>query len=182
MSRETRKKRIMKVSVCAMLIGISTVIGALCREFLTFGIFIRVTFENLPIILAGLLFGPAYGLAVGVSTDLISSLVTGQEINPIITFGALAVGFCAGIAVEMCDMLSAKPFVKRLSACFVAHFMGNLIIKTFGLKLYYFPDTSFWYLFGIRAAVYSGIFVVEFIIITLLLKNTYIKRFSSYEL
>ncbi|MBE6649629.1 MAG: folate family ECF transporter S component [Ruminococcaceae bacterium] len=182
MSRETRKKRILKLSVCAMLIGISVVVGALCRTYLTFSVFVRITFENLPIILSGILFGPVYGLVVGASTDLISSVISSQDINPIITVGALSVGLVSGLVSEMGNMLRANKTLKKIIAVVSAHFVGCLIIKTFGLQVYYFPTTSFWYLFAIRAGVYAFICVAETFIILRLLKNKFIKGFSNYEL
>lgn len=184
MNREKRKKRIQKISICAMLIGISVVVGTLCRNYLTFGPFIRITFENLPIILTGLLFGPVYGLAVGACTDLVSSVLSAQDINPIITLGSLAVGLCSGLASEVGNMLGAKPILKKISGCIFAHLIGSLIVKTAGLYIYYYSGTeiSFWYLFGIRTLVYVGICAAECVLIILLLRNKYIKGVSNYEL
>ncbi|MBR5506708.1 MAG: hypothetical protein IKV88_01530 [Clostridia bacterium] len=41
----------------AMLTAFSVIIGIVCKNFLTFNVYYRITFENLPIILAGLLYG-----------------------------------------------------------------------------------------------------------------------------
>lgn len=182
MSRETRKKRILKLSACAMLIGISVIVGTLCRMYLTFDVFVRITFENLPIILSGILFGPVYGMAVGLCSDLVSSIMSSQDINPIIALGSLSVGLVSGLVTDMCSMLSVNKTVKKVSACVSAHFIGCLLIKTFGLHVYYFSTTSFWYLFGIRLLVYTAICIAESMIILSVLKNKYIKGFSSYEL
>jgi hypothetical protein len=57
-----------------------------------------------------------------------------------------------------------------------------MIIKTLGLKLYYFPNNSFWYLFGIRFAVYTVISAAETFFLFFILKNNYIKGFSDHEL
>ena len=179
---QIRKSQILKLSVCAMLVGISVAIGYFCRVYLTFGAFVRVTFENLPIILSGVLFGPLYGLVVGTCTDLISSLASAQPINPIITVGAACVGLVSGTVTVFLKKIKVKRFVKRILPCVLAHIVGCIVIKTVGLKLYYFPEASFWYLFGIRLLVYSIICVLECVIISALMKNKYIKDFSDYEL
>ena len=181
MSRETRRKRILKLSVCAMLIGISVVVGALCRTYLTFGVFVRITFENLPIILSGILFGPVSGAAVGICTDLISSVMSAQDINPIITVGAASVGLVSGCAIKFFGN-KKRYILSSTLACVFSHVVGSLVIKTFGLKLYYFPNVSFWYLFAIRLGVYTLICASECAILVKLLKNKYIKGFSDYDL
>ncbi len=163
-----------------MLVGISVVIGALCRNFLSLTPTIRITFENLPVILSGILFGPVYGMACGTCTDLVSSVITGQNINPIITVGALSVGLVSGLVAKLLNKTNISCNVKNILACVSAHVVGSLFIKTFGLHLYYFSTISFWYLFGTRFLVYLLICIVECIMISLVYK--YIKGLSSYEL
>jgi ECF transporter S component (folate family) len=109
--KNNRKRSLIRLSVSAMLIGISVVVGALCREYLTFGVFVRITFENLPIILCGVLFGPVYGLCAGLCTDLVSSVATAQDINPIITLGAASVGFVSGAVMAV-----ASSHIEKLEA------------------------------------------------------------------
>ena len=54
------------MTIAAMLTAMSVVIGIFCKSFLNFGVgLFRVTFENLPILLAGIMFGPAVGGVVG---------------------------------------------------------------------------------------------------------------------
>ncbi len=179
-NRNNLKKQIIKITVSAMLIGISVVIGAVCREYLTFGTFVRITFENLPIILSAILFGPIYGIIVGLCADLIPSIITAQDINPIITAGAMCVGMVSGLTSKLLSKTSSE--IKIIIPCVSAHILGCMFIKTLGLKLYYFPDNSFWYLFGIRFAVYAVISAAETFFLFFILKNNYIKGFSDYEL
>ncbi len=180
--RDALKKQIVKLSVCAMLVGISVVIGSICRAYLTFGVFIRITFENLPIILSSILFGPIYGLVVGVCTDLISCVITAQTINPIITLGAMYVGLVAGTLTELLAKAKINKALKVIVPCVGAHILGCMLIKTFGLWFYYFRSTSFWYLLAIRVCVYTFISAAESFVLFLILKNKYIKDFSDYEL
>lgn len=66
------KKSIKILTTAAMLTAISIVIASLCKviPFLNFGIGLRVTLENMPIIMAGILFGPIVGGCVGLATVL----------------------------------------------------------------------------------------------------------------
>ena len=61
------------LTLAAMLVAMSVVIGIFCKTFLNFaGGLVRITFENLPIILSGILFGPIVGGLVGAASDLVS--------------------------------------------------------------------------------------------------------------
>ena len=48
-----------KIAFAAMLVAMSVIIGIFCKNFMNFGLgLFRITFENLPIILAGIYLGP----------------------------------------------------------------------------------------------------------------------------
>ena len=94
------------MTMAAMLTAMSVVIGIFCKNFLNFGAgpyagLFRVTFENLPILAAGLMFGPLVGGAVGLSADVISYLLSRQvyPLNPLVTLGAMAVGLVCGLVL-----------------------------------------------------------------------------------
>ena len=67
------------LTMAAMLTAMSVVIGIFCKSLLNFGggLF-RITFENLPILMAGIMFGPVVGGVVGAATDILSYLLSGQ--------------------------------------------------------------------------------------------------------
>ena len=68
-------KSVRFLTTAAMLTALSVVIGIVCKNFLNFGSgLFRVTFENLPIIMSGILLGPAAGGIVGAASDLVSYL------------------------------------------------------------------------------------------------------------
>ena len=88
------------MTIAAMLTAMSGVIGIFCKSFLNFGVgLFRVTFENLPILLAGIMFGPAVGGVVGAASDIVSYLMTPQAypINLIVTVGATMMGVISGL-------------------------------------------------------------------------------------
>lgn len=126
------------LTTSALLCAMSVVIGIFCKSALNFagGLF-RITFENLPIILSGIIYGPAVGAAVGIISDLVSFLLSGQvyPLNVIVTLGAGAVGLSAGVV--------SKYFVKKrgtkqiIAATALSHLIGSLLIKSIGLFSYY---------------------------------------------
>lgn len=132
------KKSIRVITLAAMLTAMSVVIGIFCKNFLNFGggLF-RITFENLPIILTGILFGPFVGAVVGVATDLISYFLSAQTYPPnlIVTFGAAMIGFCSGFVSRV--VVKKRGYAQIIASGAVAHIIGSMIIKTIGLFQFY---------------------------------------------
>ena len=88
------------LTFCAMLVSLSVILGWVGRTYFTFGggiSAVRITFENLPVIASGFIFGPVVGGIVGIICDLVSCLVAPQpSINPFITLGTGLVGAISG--------------------------------------------------------------------------------------
>ena len=87
----------------AMMIALSVIIGMFCKSFLNFGEgLFRITFENIPIIMSGIIFGPVVGGIVGASSDLVSYFMSPQTLPPnlIVTFGAFMSGVLSGIVAK----------------------------------------------------------------------------------
>ena len=122
----------------AMLAAVSVVIGMICKSFLNFGGgLLRITFENLPIILSGIFLGPVTGGMVGIISDLTSYLLSGQTYPPnlIVTLGACAVGVVSGLMAKYAVREhSLKQIILSASA---AHLLGSMIIKPIGLYQFY---------------------------------------------
>ena len=125
------------LTVSAMLCAISVVIGIFCKNFLNFGggLF-RITFENLPIILSGFLFGPVVGGMVGVATDLISYLLSSQVYPPnlIVTAGALLIGVLSGLLFRL---PIKRQNVRIILSVSLSHLLGSVIVKSIGLYTFY---------------------------------------------
>ncbi len=126
------------MTLAAMLVAMSVVIGIFCKNFLNFGAgLFRITFENLPIIMSGLLFGPAVGGLVGISSDLVSYLLSNQIYPPnlIVTAGACAVGVTSGLVARFA--VRKRGRVQIVASSVAAHVLGSMIIKTIGLYQFY---------------------------------------------
>ena len=160
------KKSIKALTTAAMLTAMSVIIGIICKNFLNFGggLF-RVTFENLPIILSGILFGPIVGGAVGAATDLISYLLSAQIYPPnlIVTLGAAAVGAVSGIFARF--IVKKRGYAQIIISGAAAHIVGSMIIKPIGLFTFYG-----WAVL-VRIPLYLVIAPVEIVILCLLYKN-----------
>lgn len=122
----------------AMLAAMSVVTGMVCKNFLNFGGgLLRITFENLPIILAGIFLGPLTGGMVGIVSDMTSYLLSGQIYPPnlIVTLGACAVGVVSGLMAK--HAVRTHGLRQIILSASVAHLVGSMIIKPIGLFQFY---------------------------------------------
>ena len=95
----------------ALFAAISIILGKYLQ--IPIGDSIRISFENLSIILAGYLYGPFAGALCGAVADLLGCLFKGYAINPLITFAAIVIGTCAGI-------FGKRGFFKKPKLCWIA--------------------------------------------------------------
>ncbi len=162
----------MKALTCAaMFVAMNVIIGIFCKTFMNFGLgLFRVTFENLPIILSGILLGPVVGGIVGAVGDIISYLLSSQVYPPnlIVTFGAMAVGVVSGI---VSNYIVKRDGVKRIVITSLsAHLVGSVIIKSIGLYTFY-GMLVLW-----RIPLYFVIASLETLLICILHKNPNFKK------
>ena len=125
------------ITLAAMMTALSIVIGIFCKNFLNFGAgLFRITFENFPIVLAGITCGPVVGGLVGIASDLLSYLLSAQVYPPnlIVTAGACIVGIVSGIVARLIKKDGAWRIIL---ADGVAHIVGSMIVKTVGLFQFY---------------------------------------------
>ncbi len=151
----------------ALLIALSVVLGKYLA--VSTPIF-RFSLENLPILMAGIFFGPVIGGVVGVIADLIGCVVMSFTVNPLITLGAALVGAIAGLVAFLFTRGGEKPlrpFVVCL-AVGLAHAVGSMTVKTIGLAIFASVPTDklLW-----RIPLYLVIGTVECILLVLLTRN-----------
>ena len=154
------------LTMTAMLIATSVVIGIFCKTFLNFGLgLFRITFENLPILTTGLLFGPVIGGLAGAATDMISYFLSPQvyPINPLVTLGATAIGVVSGFMSHY--VFKKFGFARIILSCLPAHVIGSMILKTIGLYQFY-GWAVLW-----RFPLYLVIASVEITLLCLMYKN-----------
>ncbi len=125
------------LTVAAMLTALSVVIGIFCKSFLNFGNgLFRITFENLPVLLSGSLFGPIVGGMVGAASDLVSYLLSPQTYPPnlIVTAGAATIGVLSGLLFRL---PIGNQTARTVLAVSVSHAVGSMTVKSIGLYQFY---------------------------------------------
>lgn len=161
-------KSVRVMCFCAMLTALSVAIAWLCKMFLTITPYFRITFENLPLILAGYFFGPIAGLFCGLASDILSTALSQYGlggINPIITLGAGCVGLFAGLIPTI---FKKKNNIVLLISVYAAHIIGNILVKSAGLHIMYSWSIP---LLLPRIPLYIAIAAIEYGIMVILTKN-----------
>ena len=158
------------MTITAMLTAMSVVIGIFCKNFLNFGAgpyagLFRITFENLPILAVGLMFGPIVGGVSGLATDVISYFLSRQvyPFNRLVTLGAMAIGLVAGLVSRYLVRQPGK--IRIVLSCAAAHLVGSMILKPLGLYQFY-GVAVLW-----RIPLYLLIAPVEIVLLCLLYRN-----------
>ena len=160
-----------------MMTAISVVIGIFCKNYMNFGVppgLFRVTFENLPIIMTGIIYGPIIGGTVGVLTDLISYLLSTQTYPPnlIVTLGAAMSGIVSGLTAKF--VIRKKGTAQIIVSGVLSHLIASMTIKSIGLYQFY-GILVLW-----RIPLYVVIASVEIFIICFLLKRKSFARVIGY--
>ena len=162
---------VQSLTMAAMLTAMSVVIGIFCKSLLNFGggLF-RITFENLPIIMAGIMFGPVVGGVVGLATDVISYFLSGQAypLNIIVARGAVSVGLISGLFSKY--VFRKSGYARIVFPAAIAHVVGSMIIKPIGLFTFY-SWAVLW-----QVPLYIVIAPIEIVILCLMYKNSTVKK------
>ena len=121
------------LTVLALLIAMSIVFSRVLS--ISTG-FVRFNLGSLPVLLAGIVFGPGAGFAVGALADMIGGILAGYAINPLITLGAASIGLVGGW------LWQALPHTLRLGqrlllSVVAAHVVGSIIINSLALHIFY---------------------------------------------
>ncbi len=161
------------IATLAMLVAISIVLG----KFLAIpvGDVLRFSFENLPIIFAGITFGAIPAVLVAVTADILGCILVGFAINPIVTLGAATIGVVSGIVPQLIrkhKSISRVPLIIITVA--LSHLCGSVLIKTFGLAVFYdipIPLLMIW-----RFLNYTVVGALEILIISVLLERDGMRR------
>ena len=160
-----------RLCAAAMLVAISVVIGIFCKNILNFGNgLFRITFEGMPIILSGIMFGPIVGGVVGFASDVLSYFLSTQSfaISPIVTGAAILMGVISGVVAKYVVKKSGNKQIIVAGA--LSHIVSSMIIKPIGLFVYYGWAVLF------RIPLYLVIAPIEIFIICLMYKNKEFRR------
>ena len=160
-----------RLCFAAILAAMSLVLGKFLQIPHPFQEFIRISFENLPVLLAGISMGPVVGALVGTVADLLGCVLYGYSINPIVTLGAASVGLVSGFVARYA--VKKSLLAKVTVSVSLAHLVGSVLIKSAGLAAWYLAKYEFGYLefLGWRFLNYVIVGVAECLVLYLLLRN-----------
>lgn len=121
------------LTVCALLTALSVVLARLLTIIPSE--ISRFSLEAVPILLAGLLFGPVPGAAVGFAADFIGCLFSPYGYNPIFCLPPMLYGLWAGL---LRGYVWARPTIWRTAlAVFPAALCGSVLWQSAALALVY---------------------------------------------
>ena len=121
------------LTVCALLTALSVILARLLTIIPSE--ISRFSLEAVPILLAGLLFGPVPGAAVGFAADFIGCLFSPFGYNPIFCLPPILYGLWAGL---LRGYAWTKPTVWRVAlAVFPAALCGSVLWQSAALALVY---------------------------------------------
>ena len=149
------------LTVCALLTALSVILARLLTIIPSE--ISRFSLEAVPIPLAGLLFGPVPGAAVGFAADFIGCLFSPFGYNPIFCLPPILYGLWAGL---LRGYVWTKPTVWRVAlAVFPAALCGSVLWQSAALALVYGGEAKLAF-FLTRLASRSSQFAVTGVIDT----------------
>ncbi|HAN20465.1 MAG: hypothetical protein A2Y15_01945 [Clostridiales bacterium GWF2_36_10] len=144
-----------------IFLGILTAISIVLRFaiiYLTGSL--RISFINIPIILASLWFGPIAGMAVGFASDFIGASIT-VGWNPLLAITPVLFGLLPSLLKLV--FLKKVNFWKILIIILITNIIGTMIWSTYALSVMF--GTEYFALLAIRIPLYIGIATLESICI-----------------
>ena len=157
----------------AMLAAISIILGKYLA--IPVGDTLRFSFENLPIIFAGIAFGAIPAILVAITADVVGCVLVGFAINPVVTLGAAAIGALSGV-IPM--LIKKHTKIKRLPLVIItvitSHIIGSVIIKTLGLAAFYNMPVTILMLW--RMLNYTAVGSLEILLIFILFSREEVCR------
>ena len=159
------------LTYCAMLAAVQVVLARLIIPMPAADT--RFSLEAIPIVIAGLLFGPVAGGMVGFSADLVGCLFSGFGYNPLFCLPPILYGAFGGI---LRYYVNQKPsFLRVLVTYAFPVILGSILWQSFMLAYVYNSDGEFMLSFltklSTRGVQFGICWPVEALITTLLLKS-----------
>ncbi|MBR6917232.1 MAG: folate family ECF transporter S component [Clostridia bacterium] len=165
-----KNKRLAALIITAIFASLSIVLGKFAA--ISIGDTIRISFENLPIMLASFMFGPIYGAVCGLVADLLGCLLRGYAIIPFITVASVVMGVIPGLMTRF--VFKNRKTLSVMISGMTSHAVASMVIKTVALHIAYLTPYS--YLIPTRVPVYIAVGLAESYICAVLLKRKFVAR------
>ncbi len=129
---------------------------------------LRFSIEAAPVILAGLLYGPVPGAAVGLVADVVGCLFSGYGYNPVFSVPPVLIGLCAGLMRPL--LLKKFSYLRVLATFLPAVVLGSILWQSYWLSFFYGTKTFGAFLIS-RALQFAITSVINALVVFLLLKS-----------
>lgn len=128
----------------------------------------RFSIEAVPIIVAGLVYGPLPGALVGLVGDAVGCLFSGYGYNPVFAVPPVLTGVCAGL---LRFLLYKKVTWPRILLTFLpAVVLGSVLWQSYWLAFFYGSHSFAWFL-GSRAIQFAITAVVNATVVYALFRS-----------
>ena len=156
-----------------LLTAISVVLTRFCVIYLTDTL--RISFGNIPIIMAGIVFGPVAGVLTGLAADLVGAVfLSGLGWYPPLTLTAMIMGLLPGLLRKL--VVNKLGFPRCFVITVISNLVGTVIWST--LCLHWMYTSPVMALLTVRLPFYMGIAVMEAIILFALFKTGFFKEYG----
>ncbi|MBQ8936087.1 MAG: folate family ECF transporter S component [Oscillospiraceae bacterium] len=136
---------------------------------------IRISFGAVPIILAGLFFGPIEGAMVGFVADIVGCLfLSGFGYTPVLALSPILMGSLPALLVRLFPEERDLGPLELAAAVFPTEILGPICWTTFGLHLLY--GTPIPALLAARIPLYLITGALDTLLVFLLLKSGVFQR------
>jgi len=155
-------------------------LAVILSRFLGFhvGETMRISIEAVPMVLAGIFFGPVPGMLVGFIADFIGCMFSPFGYNPMLCMPPILYGMFGGL---MRPVLAKKVNLWTLFLTMLLPvLLGSVLLQSYLMGQIY--GKGFWYFFSTRSIEYSIKLVVEVIILQLLFKTKVFHRVGLWPL
>lgn len=99
---------------------------------------VRLGFGHIPILLAGILFGPFPGALAGIVSDLLGVLISpSYGFFPGFTIAAALTGLIPGLLVKIFERKSLMGFKSIFGVVYLTEFFASILITTLSVSMYY---------------------------------------------
>ena len=146
-------------------------------------IFTRFSIEAIPIVIAGLLFGPIAGGAVGFVADLVGCLFSGYGYNPLFCVPPILYGVLAGL---LRFLLFKKSDLLRVALVYLPPVViGSILYQSWSLAVVYNSkgsfSASFSYFLTTRSIQFAITFVIDAVLTWLLFRTKLFERAGLWK-
>ena len=140
------------MTALALLIALSVVL----TRFLSYAPEgpLRMSIGNMPIVLAGILFGPIGGALAGFVADVVGASLQGFGINPLLIPTPILMGLIPGL---LRPILSKQPasYLKFVLVAILPYLIGSIGYQSYILYTMYGGSYPLGFIYGWRAVIFT---------------------------